>query len=138
MAHHARIIPELDSKGLRNFGLTTGLIAGILFGLIIPWLFGQRLPIWPWVLLAVLVVWALLAPSTLRPVYRGWMRLGLMISRVTTPLILGIVFYIVVMPFGLVRRVLGRDPMSRAFDPEISSYRVESETTSREYLEHPY
>ena len=138
MTRYEKTIPELDTDGLRNFGLTTGLIVAVLFGIFFPWLFGRGFPLWPWVLSAVLVTWALIAPSTLRRVYQRWMRLGLLISRVTTPLVLGIVFYIVIMPFGLVRRMFGRDPMSRAFDADASSYRVKTETRPRKSLENPY
>jgi hypothetical protein len=88
-------IPELDAKGLRSFALTTGGIVVALFGLLLPWLLDLGFPIWPWVLAAVLGVWGLAAPATLRPVYRGWMRFGLLASRITTPIILGIVFYVV-------------------------------------------
>ena len=132
MAHYEKTIPELDAKGLRNFGLTTGLIVVVLFGIFFPWFFGRGFPLWPWVFLAVIVAWALIAPSTLGRVYQLWMRLGLLISRVTTPLVLGIVFYIVIMPFGLVRRMLGRDPMSRAFHADASTYRVKTEKRPRE------
>ena len=138
MAHHTTTIPELDAGGLRSFGLTTGAIFAGLFGLLFPWVFDRNLPLWPWILFAVLALWALIAPSTLRVVYRGWMRLGLLISRVTTPLVLGIVFYLLIAPVGLVRRLFGRDPMARAFDPDASSYRVESEKYSKENLENPY
>ena len=60
-----------------------------------------------------LVVAGLVIPARLGPVFRGWMRLGHAISRVTTPLILGIVYFLVIAPFGLVRRALGRNALTR-------------------------
>ena len=138
MAQYEKTIPELDAKGLRNFGLTTGIIFAVLFGLILPWLFERSFPGWPWVCFAILTLWALIAPSTLGLVYQVWIRLGRLISRVTTPLVLGIVFFMMIAPIGLVRRMLSRDPMSRTFDPEASSYRVDSEQEPRENLENPY
>ena len=41
-------IPELDRRGLRSFGLTTGLMVAALFGLALPWLLEHQVPIWPW------------------------------------------------------------------------------------------
>ena len=41
-------IPKLDKKGLRDFGLLTGVIFVALFGLLLPWLRGHGLPRWPW------------------------------------------------------------------------------------------
>jgi hypothetical protein len=40
-------IPELDRRGLRSFGLATGLTVGALFGLALPWLLEHDVPIWP-------------------------------------------------------------------------------------------
>jgi hypothetical protein len=71
---HDKDIPELDARGLRKFGLTTGAIVAVLFGALIPWAFGLHYPKWPWVLAGVLGLWALAAPATLHPVYLGWMR----------------------------------------------------------------
>lgn len=116
-------IPTLDRRGLRDFGLMTGgLFAGI-FGVLLPWKFGWQWPIWPWLLLVVLGGMGLLAPQRLEPVYRLWMRLGLGIGAVVSRIILGIVFFCVVTPLGLLMRATGKDPMRRQFDPAAASYR---------------
>ena len=138
MGAHSTVIPELDAKGLRNFGITTGAIIAGLFGLLFPWIFERSLPLWPWIVFAVLALWGIAAPTTLKPVYRGWMRFGLLISKVTTPLVLGIVFFLVIMPFGLVRRLIAADPMARELDDKADTYRVESEQPAPDNLEHPY
>jgi hypothetical protein len=137
MAHGADI-PELDAKGLRNFGLSTGAIVAGLFGLFFPWLLERPLPLWPWVVFAMLAAWALIAPRSLRLVYRYWMMLGLLLSRITSPIVLGIVFFLVIMPMGLIRRALGRDAMARTFDDVAASYRIKSRDNSSHKLENPY
>jgi hypothetical protein len=131
-------IPELDARGLRQFALTTAAIIAALFGLVLPWLFDLALPIWPWPLAAGLALWGLAAPRSLRPVYRGWMRIGLAISRVTTPLILGLVFFMLFVPAGLVMRLTGHDPMKRRLLPEANSYRDPSNAYTPESMEKPY
>ena len=74
--------------------------------------------------------WAWWRRIALRPVYRGWMRFGLLLSRVTTPLILGIVFFLVITPIGLVRRLNAATTRWRgSFDATAGSYRVPSEKT---------
>lgn len=135
--HETHAIPELDRKGLREFGLVTGGILVALFGLLIPWLLGRSFPLWPWLVLSVLAVWALAAPLSLRPVYRLWMRFGLLLSRITTPIILGIVFFLVITPMGLVRRVFAHDAMARKFD-DSETYRVPSRKAAIKNLEKPY
>ena len=131
-------IPELDARGLRQFALSTGGIVAVLFGLILPWLFDAVLPSWPWVLAAILAVWGLAAPKSLGPVYRGWMRFGLAISRVTTPLILTLVFFLVFTPAGLIMRLTGHDPMQRRLSPDAASYREPSQAAAPESIERPY
>lgn len=132
------VIPELDSKGLREFGYVTGGIVAGLFGVFFPWLLEISYPLWPWIVCAVLVLWGLIAPVTLRPVYRGWMHFGLVLSRITTPLIMGIVFFGVIVPVGMVMRIFGRDAMARRFENDAKTYRVKSEKQPREKMEKPF
>ena len=138
MATAIHTIPDLDQKGLRRFGITTGIAVVVLFGLAIPWVFELSYPRWPWVLFGVLGACALIAPVILRPVYRGWMRFGLFMSRITTPLILGIVFFGVLLPMALIMKLIQRDPMARKLDSGQSTYRVESRKAPRENLEKPF
>lgn len=116
MAGTLHDIPELDRKGLRRFGLVTGGIVVGLFGLFFPWLLERALPLWPWVVFGILASWSFVAPRTLRPVYRIWMRFGLLLSRITTPLILGIVYFAVITPMAFAMRIARRDPLARATD----------------------
>ena len=131
-------IPELDRKGLREFGLTTGAVVVAIFGLFFPWLLELDWPVWPWIIAAPIWSLALAYPLWLRRVYRGWMRFGLLASRVMTPLVLGIVFFGMILPMALVWRLMGNDPMRRAFDPKQKSYRVQSINSPKEKLERPF
>ena len=131
-------IPYLDRRGLRSFALVTGTVFAILFGMLLPWVFEYSWPLWPWLIFAVLGILGLVLPATLRPVYGAWMRFGLLASKVTTPLILGLVFYLVFSPMALIRRIFGRDAMSRRFDSDSSSYRIPSDQRPAEDLEKPF
>ncbi len=62
---------------------------------------------------ALLVGVGLAAPARLGGVYRAWMALARGLSRVTTPVFLGVVYFGVFTPIGLVMRVLGRRPLAR-------------------------
>jgi hypothetical protein len=130
-------IKDLDRKGLREFGLTTGGIVAVLFGLFFPWVLERPIPRWPWVIAGVLIAWGLVAPMSLQPVYRGWMKFGLLLSKITTPIIMGIVFYLVVTPMGIVRRMTGNDSLARRFDAS-ASYRVPSPKPPAKNLEKPF
>jgi dihydrodipicolinate synthase/N-acetylneuraminate lyase len=60
---------------------------------------------------AALVALALVAPRALAGVERAWMTLALALSRVTTPLFMGLVYLAVLTPIALVLRLLGRAPL---------------------------
>ena len=135
---HEHHIPDLDKKGLREFGFVTGGIAAGLFGLLIPWLFGFNYPRWPWILFAVLAIVALVYPLALRPVYKIWMRFGLLMGRIMSPLVLGIVFFVVITPVALFMKIISRDALKRRLDVGENTYRVESSKKKREQIERPY
>ena len=131
-------IPELDRKGLREFGLVTGGIFAGLFGLFFPWLLARPSPYWPWIIGAALALWALGAPATMRGFYRLWMRLAFLLNRVTTPVIMGLVFFVIITPIALIMRLSGRDPMARRIDRNIKSYRTPASKLPKAHMERPF
>ena len=54
-----------------------------------------------------------MVPGRLEPAYHAWMGLAHAISRVTTPIIMGIIFFLILTPVGLLARLLGHRPLSR-------------------------
>lgn len=133
----AELIPELDRSGLRKFGITIGSVFAVLFGVILPITLSLRFPVWPWILALVLIVWGLVAPSGLRIVYRGWMRIGLLLNRIVSPIVLGLIFFLIVTPFGLIMRLFGQNPMDKKRDSENSS-RIQSAVRDPKHVERPY
>lgn len=129
---------KIDRAGLRQFGLLVGGIIAVVFGILFPLLRRHSSPAWVWVVAAILISLALLAPSALRPVYRVWMRVGEVIGAIETRLILGIIFYGLVTPMGFVMRLLGHDPMQRKLNANQDSYRQTAEAKPAASLENPY
>jgi saxitoxin biosynthesis operon SxtJ-like protein len=106
----AGIPARLSAAGGRKFGLTVGT-AFLAFGAIALWRGKQRTATVLFTLGGLLVVAALVAPTALGPVERAWMGLALAISKVTTPIFMGIVYFLVILPIGLVRRLTGNSPI---------------------------
>jgi Saxitoxin biosynthesis operon protein SxtJ len=112
-----------DVRQLRQFGLLVGGIFGVI-GLW-PLLWRQQSPrAWALALAVALVLPALVAPRVLAPAHRAWMKLAEMLAWVNTRILLGLVFYAVVTPIGLVKRLLGHDPLRLQLDRTGESYRV--------------
>ena len=131
-------IPELDRKGLRQFALIFAAIVVTIFGIVIPLWAGHGFLWIPWVIGGVFTLWRLAAPSTVRPFYRLWMRFGMVMSAIVNRIVLGFVFYLILLPFGLVFRVRGIDPLRRKWDPKLSSYRVASDDPDPKHMERPF
>jgi len=64
----------------------------------------------------------LVAPQVLRPIFVGWMIAAFPIGWTISHLLLGIIFFGVLTPIGLLLRVLGHDPMYRSFDRSAETY----------------
>lgn len=133
-----KVNQQPDKKTLREFGLITGAIFAGLFGLLFPWLFERSIPLWPWILLSILWVWALILPASLLPVYRGWMAIGHVLGWINTRIILGIMFYIIFLPIGIIMKLFGKDPMARTIEKSQNSYRITNTIPKKEHVERPY
>ena len=74
---------------------------------------------------ALFFVIALACPSILGPFNRAWMKFGLFLSRVVNPLLLGVVFFLIITPIAIVRRLLGEDSLRLKFEPGLESYWID-------------
>ena len=66
----------------------------------------------------------ILAPTPLRPVYEAWLKIAYFLSRVVTFLTLTLVYYLVITPAGLIRRLFGGTPIPLKPDKNAMSYWV--------------
>jgi len=107
-----RIPTRLTAAEGRRFGLTVGLAFLVLAGLA-GWRGRVHLSIPFAAIGGLLILGGLLLPAHLGPVSRAWMGLAHLLSRITTPVFLGVVFYLVVTPLGLVMRLCGAAPLPR-------------------------
>jgi len=101
-----------------------GLVFAAFFGVIwaYPTVFGVGGPLWALIASAVFLVVALMAPALLGPLNRLWTRFGLALHKIVSPIILGIMFFLVVTPIGLIMRATGKDPLRLKRDPRSGSY----------------
>jgi hypothetical protein len=115
---------RLTPREGRKFGLTVGA-AFLILAAISRWRGHDTAP---WVMggIGILLVAAgILLPGQLSPVYRGWMRFGLALSKVTTPIFMGLIYFAVLTPTGLLLRLFGRNPL-KARDANGSFWVVRS------------
>ncbi|MGE3595700.1 MAG: SxtJ family membrane protein [Dehalococcoidia bacterium] len=94
----------------RKFGFTVGAAFAVLAG--ITWWRDHPTMMQIFSGLAVVLILAgAIIPGKLGPVYKAWMGLALLISKVTTPIFLGIVYFVVITPIGFAMRLFGWNPL---------------------------
>lgn len=104
-----------------------GIVFAVMFLLVGSWpMLAGEVPRW-WAMAAAgaLLVVGLAFPRILRPLNSAWLRFGLLLHRITSPIILAMLFYLTVVPTGLVMRALGKDPLRLRFDSNARSYWIE-------------
>jgi len=111
---------EVKQGSDKSFGL---VFAGF-FALIGLWPLIHAEPprLWALVLAALFLAVSFLRPALLKPLNRLWFLFGLLLHKIVSPLIMGLVFFLTVAPTGLIMRTLGKDPLRLKRDPQASSY----------------
>jgi len=110
----------VEGSSDRSFGLVFAAVFLVIAGW--PLFYGEA-PRW-WSLgiaggFAAIAIWK---PAILGRLNRLWMRLGLLLGKVVSPIALGILFYCVVAPIGLIVRLAGKDPLRLKLDSGATSY----------------
>ena len=108
MAHG--IPARLTAAEGRKFAFTVGT-AFLALGAFVWWRGNMTFTYIFGALGGVLGVLGLVVPAQLGPVQKAWMGLALLISKVTTPIFMGVVFFLVITPISLLMRVFGKVPL---------------------------
>ena len=120
-------------KELRQFGLMVGGVFSVI-GLWPMFLRGEAFRLWAVVLGSLLILLGSLVPTWLAPVHRGWMWVGHVLGWINTRIILGVIFYGLITPIGIVFRMLGKDTMRQSFSDTSSTYRVNRQPRPRSHM----
>ena len=101
---------RLTPREGRRFALTLAVAFGVL-AVVAWWRESPQATLAFGVLAEAFVLGGLLVPGKLGPVYRLWMGFARTLSRITTPLFMGIVYFLVITPIAVMRRTLGGNPL---------------------------
>ena len=118
-----------------------GLMVGGIFSIIGLWpmIFrGDSPRTWALALGGALVGLGLVLPASLRYVHQVWMKIGHVLGWINTRILLGVIFYGLITPMGLVMRLFGKDSMHRALVHEANTYRVIRVPRSRLHMKNQF
>jgi len=116
---------DASPKRIREFGITFFVVLSLIGWVL---LYKGRSLGYTFLGVGVLfVVFGTWAPGPLKPFYRAWMALALVLGFFTSRLILCILYYCVLTPIGVIMRLLGKDLLGRRWDKEARSYWIKKE-----------
>jgi hypothetical protein len=92
----------------KKFGYFFAIIS-MLFGLYFFWYVNDSLAIISFFISLAFILFAFFAPNILAPFNRLWFRLGILLGKFFNPLVLGAVFFILIVPISIAMRFYGRD-----------------------------
>jgi hypothetical protein len=116
-------LEEIKGSSERSFGIVFAVVFAVI-GLW-PLLVGRGPRLWSVAVGAVFLICAFVLPKALAPLNRLWLRFGLLLHRIVSPIALGIMFFLVITPTGLLMRALGKDPLRLKFDRNLASYWID-------------
>ncbi|MBF0455214.1 MAG: hypothetical protein HQL72_10420 [Magnetococcales bacterium] len=111
----------VESSSDRSFGF----VFTVVFLLISAWPYYDRgaMPLgWAGGVALLFLLVALIKPVLLAPLNRLWTRFGLLLNRITSPLILALFFFGILFPLSLMMRLFGKRPLQLSFDKGAASY----------------
>jgi hypothetical protein len=114
---------EIVGASDRGFGLTLAGVCGLVGAVRLA--LGHDHAAWWLGAAALALVLGLFRPAALAPLNRVWLRLGLVLYKVVSPIAMGLVFVTTVVPIGLVMRALGKDPLRLRRDSHAASYWIQ-------------
>ena len=106
----------------RNFGIVFFIV--FLLIALYPLTYGGEIRIWSSIISLIFLVLGLLNSKILAPLNKLWFKFGIFLGKIISPLIMGIIFFLVVTPTGLIMRFLGKDVLNLKYNKN-KSYWIE-------------
>ena len=113
---------EIKISSNRSFGI----VFFVLFMLIAlyPLIYSGEIRIWSAIISLILLVLGLINSKILAPLNKLWFKFGIFLGKIISPIIMGIIFFLVVTPIGLIMRLIGKDVLNLKYS-DNKSYWIE-------------
>ena len=103
-----------------------GIVFFIVFLLIAlyPLIYSGEIRVWSAIISLILLALGVLNSKILTPLNKIWFKFGIFLSKIISPLIMGIIFFLIVTPIGLIMRIFGKDVLNLKYNKN-QSYWIE-------------
>ena len=106
----------------RSFGIVFFIV--FLFISLYPLTYSGEIRIWSATISFIFLVLGLFNSKILTPLNKYWFKFGIFLGKIISPMIMGIIFFLVVTPIGLIMRLLGKDILNLKYNKN-QSYWIE-------------
>ncbi len=113
---------EIKISSNRSFGIVFFIV--FLLIALYPLLKGNDLRIWSLIISFIFLALGLINSKILTPLNRLWFKFGLLLGKIISPLVMGIIFFVVVTPIGIIMRLLKKDLLNLKYNKK-ESYWIE-------------
>ena len=103
-----------------------GIVFFVVFFLIAlyPLIHNEEIRIWSLIISLIFLILGLINSRILTPLNKLWFKFGILLGKIVSPIIMGIIFFLVVTPIGFIMRILGKDVLNLKFNAN-KSYWIE-------------
>ena len=117
------------SNNLKSSNKSFGIVFFIVFIIIglYPLLNNQEIRVWSIILSLIFLILGFLNSKLLTPLNKAWIKFGILLGNIISPLVLGIIFFLVVLPTGLLMRLFKKNFLGLKFDKKLKSYWINKE-----------
>ncbi|WP_026375072.1 SxtJ family membrane protein [Aestuariibacter salexigens] len=131
-------ITRHDTQELKQFALMMSWAFPAVFALLLPWLFGHSVMLWPFAVSVVMLSLHVVYPRGIYYPYRAWMAIALVLGWINTRIILAAVFFLLITPFGLLARAVGKLQYRRTPVKPDSNWGERKPGETKQELERPF
>ena len=122
MSESTKHIPTEQSSP-KSFGVVFSIV--FLIVSLYPLINSEVLSIWALIVSVVFLLLAFIAPNTLSLPNKLWFNFGMLLGSIIAPIVMALVFFVIVLPTGLIMRLLDKDLLKQKIDKNAKSYWIE-------------
>ena len=104
----------------RGFGLVFAAVF-VIIGLY-PVLQGQDIRLWAFIIALIFLFFGIFLPKALIVPNKLWFKFGILLGSIVSPIIMGIIFFLVVIPTGIIMRLINKDILNQKMKKSVKSY----------------
>ena len=109
---------DIKISSNRSFGIVFFIV--FLLIALYPLIYSGEIRVWSAIISLILLALGVLNSKILTPLNKLWFKFGIFLSKIISPLIMGIIFFLVVTPIGLIMRIFKKDILNLKYNKNLS------------------